>query len=258
MKKCIPLLCLLLMLLLAACGGKEGKPDTTEETHPHTFTEQGIDAEHHFLVCECGEKSQVKKHDFNEDYFCETCGFYIYDMGDGAFSVYLPDEYGSIIRQMDYDDEGKLFYDWTAEYEYYDDLNPKRVKHYVDDVLVSEQLFQQYDSDLYDGVFLSEEISYYEDGGREILTFNEDGNILSVTLIDSADFIVTQDVYIYEYATTGHVSKQTIITNSSISLEVFFQPDSEGCYYPYHYIYYTESGEIESEFYYDEFGNEVE
>ena len=38
MKKYLPLLCLLLALLLSACGNMETKTDSSDEIHPHAFT----------------------------------------------------------------------------------------------------------------------------------------------------------------------------------------------------------------------------
>ena len=55
----------------------------------------------------------------------------------------------------------------------------------------------------------------------------------------------------------GNCIHQTISTNGIPSLEMFYQPDAAGSFYPYRYTYYTETGEIESEFYYDAFGNEI-
>ena len=72
MKKCLPLLCFLLILLLSACGGKEEKADSSGEIHPHAFTDRGANATHHFMLCECGEKDNVTKHNFTEGDFCET------------------------------------------------------------------------------------------------------------------------------------------------------------------------------------------
>lgn len=257
MKKTFLLLCLLLTLLLSACGGKEAQSDSSDEIHPHAFTDRGANATHHFMLCECGEKDDVVKHDFTEDSFCETCGFYIYDIGDGWYSFYIPDEYGSIVRQMDFNDHDKLVCTRHSEIEYYDDQNPKVVKEYLDGTLQSQQTFQRCENPENGDVYLSEEIYYAEDGSQEILHYDEYCNTLSVAMTDSVGDIITQDVYTYEFDADGNCIHETISTNGTPSLEMFYQADADGSFYPYRYIYYTETGEIESEFYYDAFGNEI-
>ena len=257
MKKCLPLLCFLLILLLSACGGKEEKADSSGEIHPHAFTEWGFDATHHFMRCECGERNKVATHDTIEDDFCETCGFFIYAADDGSYSIRIPNAYGSIDHQMDFDAHDKLVYDWHAEYEYYDDRNPKHMKEYVDGVLQSEQTFLLCENPKNGDVYLAEEIYYAEDGSQEFLQYDEHCNVLSVTMTDSVGEIVTQDVYTYEFDADGNCIHETISTNGIPSLEMFYQPDADGSFYPYRYTYYTETGEIESEFYYDAFGNEI-
>lgn len=258
MKKAIPLLCLLLILLLSACGSEnKEKTDSSKEIHPHTFSEHGANATHHYKLCECGEKDDVTKHDFTEGDFCETCGFYIYTASDGWYSFHIPDEHGSIIRQMDFDGHDKLVYDWRYEYEYYDDFSSKRIVTYRDDSLLSEQTFQRCENPENGDVYLSEEIYYAEDGSQEFLVYDEYCNILSVTMIDSAGDIIIQDIYNYEFDDNGNCTHETIYTNGIPSLEMFYQPDADGNFYSYHCIYYTEAGEIESEFYYDAFGNEI-
>ena len=257
MKKTFLLLCLLLTLLLSACGGKEAKSDSSDEIHPHAFTDRGANATHHFMLCECGEKDNVTKHNFTEGDFCETCGFYVYTSGDGWYSFHIPDEHGSIIRQLDFDEHDKLVYDWRYEHEYYDDFNPKHIVTYRNDALLSKQTFQRCEHPENGDVYLSEEIYYAEDGSQEILQYDEHCNVLSVTMTDSVGEIVTQDVYTYEFDADGNCIHETISTNGIPSLEMFYQPDADGSFYPYRYIYYTETGEIESEFYYDAFGNEI-
>lgn len=256
MKK-IFLLCLLLTLLLCACGGQKEKTDSSNEIHPHAFTDHGANATHHYKLCECGEKEDVAKHDFTEGDFCETCGFYIYTSSDGWYSFHTPDEHGSIVRQMDFDDHDKLVYNWRYEHEYYDDFSFKHIVTYRNDALLSKQTFQRCENPENGDVYLSEEIYYAEDGSQEYLVYDEYCNVLSVTMTDSVGEIVTQDVYTYEFDADGNCIHETISTNGIPSLEMFYQPDADGSFYPYRYIYYTEAGEIESEFYYDAFGNEI-
>ena len=257
MKKAIPLLCLLLILLLSACGSEnKEKTDSSQEIHPHTFSEHGANATHHYMLCECGEKDDVTKHAFTEDDFCEICGFYIYT-SDGYYSFHIPDEHGSIIRQLAFDDHDELVYDWRYEYEYYDDFSSKRIVTYRDDSLLSEQTFQRCKNPENGDIYLSEEIYYAEDGSQEFLVYDEYCNILSVTMIDSAGDVITQDVYTYEFDTDGNCTHETIHTDGALSLEFFYEPDAEGCYYASRIIYYDENGQIESDFLYDAFGNEI-
>lgn len=257
MKKCLPLLCLLLALLLTACGCRETKTDSSGEIHPHTFSEHGFDATHHFLVCECGERDKVAAHDFTEGDFCETCGFYISDMGDGYYSVYIHDEFGSIVHQMDYDPDGKIFCDWTAEYEYYDDQNPKHIKEYLDGILQSEQSFLPCENPDNGDVYIAEDIYYNEDGSQEIVVYDEYGYIRSVSFTDSLGEIITREDYTYELDADGNCTHEIVHTNGVLAREIFYEMDADGCAYPAHYFYYNENGEIDSDLHYDAFGNEI-
>lgn len=258
MKKLLPILCLLLILLLGACGGKEEKTDSSQEIHPHTFTEYGSNATHHFMLCECGERDKVATHDTIEDDFCDTCGFFIYAADDGSYSVRIPNAYGSIDHQMDFDAHDKLVYDWHAEYEYYDDRNPKHMKEYVDGVLQSEQTFLRCENPKNGDVYLAEEIYYYEDGSQEIVVYDEYCYIRSVSFTDSLGEIITREDYTYELDADGNCTHESIHTNGVLFREIFYGYDAEGNPYPARYIYYNESGEVDSEYLFDAFGNEIE
>ena len=256
MKKLIFLL-LSLTFLLAACGSEEPVSDSSDEIHPHTFSEPGANLTHHYMVCECGEKENLVEHDLNEDHFCGTCGFYIYGIGDGEYSFYIPDEQGNIVIQQDFDAYEKLIYDWRAEYEYYEDGNPKLMKEYLDGVLLSEQVYLRCEDPKNGEVYISETVYFHEDGGREILVYDERFYLLSYTLEDSLGEIVTQDIYTYQFTQDGNISYESCHTDGIISMEIFYEPDSDGYYYPACTIHYDANGQIESEFRFDEFGNEI-
>ena len=258
MKKCLPLLCFLLILLLSACGGKEEKADSSGEIHPHAFTKWGFDATHHFMRCECGERNKVATHDTIEDDFCETCGFFIYAADDGSYSVRIPNAYGSIDHQMDFDAHDKLVYDWHAEYEYYDDRNPKHMKEYVDGILQSEQTFLRCENPENGDVYLAEEIYYYEDDSQEILVYDEYCYIRSVSFTDSLGEIITREDYTYELDADGNCTREVARTDGVLTREIFYQPDTNGRYYTSRVINYDENGKFESEFHYDASGNEIE
>lgn len=258
MKKCLPLLSLLLILLLSACGGKEATPDSSQEIHPHTFTEHGFNATHHFMLCQCGETDNAAPHDFTEDEFCETCGFYIYGMGDGCYSICIPDEYGSIVVQKDFDAHDKVIYNWHAEYEYYDDHNPKHIKEYLDDVLLSEQTFQRCENPENGDVYLSEEVYFSEDGSQERLTYDENCYIQSYIITDSLGEAITREDYTYEFDAAGNCTYEVCHTNGILSREVFYEPDTEGSFYACRFVYYDENGQLESEYRFDAYGNKID
>lgn len=258
MKKRLFLLsiCLMLALLFAGCG-KQTVEDSSQEIHPHTFSEQGANATHHWIACECGEKDRLAKHDFTDVSFCKTCGFYIYDIGDDCYSFYIPDEYGSIVHQVDFDADGNTIYDWRADIQYYEDQNPKFIQEYLDGILQSQQTYLYCENPENGDVYLSEEVYFYEDGAREVLTYDEYFKLTSITLLDSAGNIATQDIYSYDYDNAGNCIRQTVHTNGVLSLEIFYESNAEGYFYESHYVYYNENGQIESEFRFDEFGNEL-
>ena len=178
-------------------------------------------------------------------------------MGDGYYSVYIHDEFGSIVHQMDYDPDGKIFCDWTAKYEYYDDQNPKHIKEYLDGILQSEQTFLPCENPDNGNVYIAEDIYYHEDGSREIVVYDEYGYIRSVSFTDSLGEIITREDYTYELDADGNCTHEIVHTNGVLAREIFYEMDADGCAYPAHYFYYNENGEIDSDLHYDAFGNEI-
>ena len=101
MKKIIHKLTLLLALamMLSACS------------HEHVMTEMACNLENHWYICgACGDRVS-EPHTLDEDDFCKGCGFTVYDIGDGAYSVMGYDEHGATAIDTEYDADGNVKWD---------------------------------------------------------------------------------------------------------------------------------------------------
>ena len=196
-------------------------------------------------------------HIFGEDGTCTVCSAGIYDAENGLKEARAYDDHDTLVLLIKYDSEGNEQSDERYAYEYYDDGNVKNKKIYRDRVLVEEENYQ-YCTDPENGVtYLAETFTYYIDVATVKNEYNEYNHLLKTLTIDSNGEVYSVDRYEYEFDADGNCIHETISTNGIPSLEMFYQPEADGSFYPYRYTYYTETGEIESEFYYDAFGNEI-
>lgn len=247
---------LLLSLLLAGCSTQPSDAEISP-AHPHVFTEWSANLSHHWFVCECGEKADLAKHTFDEDRFCAECGYFVYDYADGTYGICVPDEHGSIVRQTDYDSDGNVISEMHTEIAYYDDGNPQHIKEYVFGELQSESHYLRCETPAAGDVYLAEIICYYEDGTREIVLWEDAFFLQSVTLLDSVGTVITQELYEYLYDNDGNCLRQTTYVDGVVNREIFYEADGDGYFYESKYVYYNESGEIETEYRFDEYGNEI-
>ena len=120
-------ICTLVLLILTACNNGAGK--NTEPPHTHVFGESlEADGESHWKQCECGEKSDIASHTFDEGvkeygkytYTCTVCQHVevkTYDTTEVA-SSYLGASTSIMANTI------------AARYEYNSDGKLIRVRHY--------------------------------------------------------------------------------------------------------------------------------
>lgn len=239
MKKHLTLLCICIcaVLLFAGCA----------ETHTHDY-DWYANAESHWQKCSCGQQSEITAHAINEAGTCAVCNSDIYSNDDGTFSIYTYDSKNTLVRQADYDADGNRTYELRSDIEYYDDGNIKTVKDYENDVLISECTYLPCVDAVDAEVYLAEAIYYYEDGEKEVVLYNEDSNLLSVTYYDALGSVSSVERYEYEYDADGNCIKQTTYVDGVINREIFYKADSEGYFYEYRQVYYNEKGEVVEEY----------
>lgn len=248
MKKTILLcLCLALVMLFAACGGQPETPETSASTtaaHEHIPTEYSFDVHNHWYVCACGE-TITEPHNADNFDLCLGCGVASYDNGDGTYTLLTYDEFGSMNSQTDYDAEGNVTFQMIFTTEYYEDGNPKQTWEYHDGVLLYEKLYLPCSDPEYGGVYLSEDITYQDDG-KIVMILDENWNILSTTTYDLDGNKVSEETFEYEFDEYGNVLRTACYENGELILlrTAFMGPD--GVVYDDCTTYY-ENGEVTNE-----------
>ncbi len=251
--------CMVALFLLVGCGQEQG--------HEHSYNIWSADAQNHWHTCsECDEKLDLGKHTLDEESMCSVCKSAVYSNEDGSKSVYIYDEHGHVAIQEDYDAQGTITYRQRFEIEYYEDGCIKHSKEYVYDILLnkdgeevlsSETTFLHCENPENGEVYMSESIDYNDDGTKQICKYNEQSNLLLVTIYDASGNVTTVERYEYEYDDNGKCVKQATYVNDVISREIFYAYDEEGNEYESKQIYYDENGKKEKEYKYDAHGNEI-
>lgn len=161
-------ICALQLGLMTACS-----------LHSHTETGNwNMDVTQHWKVCdECGEKTQVGKHTFDEAARCTECNSEVYEWGE-TVGVYTYDEYENIIRMAEYDMEGVLLSEIVNVYEYDDDGNMMSAKEYFDGELSCETEYYVSDD------ISSRSIQYYGDGSKSVTENDQFGNCVLLVSYD--------------------------------------------------------------------------
>lgn len=158
--------------------------------HTHASTEGWeLNAKEHWQVCECGEALNTADHTLDEYSMCSVCGAEVWNYGDGA-DVYLYSAYGDPVRMTSYDADGNVTSDQRYECEYDADGNKLTETYHENGVLRGERTYEA-------GVLL-QYIDYYEDGGKGIMEYDENGNLTHNVFYD-ADGAVTSETW-SEYA----------------------------------------------------------
>lgn len=229
-------------------------------SHEHiTGDNWNVDQKEHWKVCEeCDEKVELAEHSLDEYGYCEVCNTSIVENDSFGYTIYSYDDHGSLSGQVDYDEEGNVLSEVRYENEYYEDGNPKHTCEYYDGVLCFESNFLPCENQEIAEVYMNEEISYLEDGGKYVSFYSEDSMLQSYTEYDSEGNVVTEDIYEDIYDADGNLIRQTCKTNGEISMDATYELDPDGNLYLSHEIYYDDNGEVTMEMMYDVEGNIVE
>ena len=183
MKK-IMILGLVLCLMLAACG------------HEHIVGDYSCDLSKHWYVCaDCGE-TVSEEHVFDDESYCEGCGFLVYDMGDGQYNVMGFDEQGATSSDIYYDANGNILSESFYESEYDENGYETATRTYVDGLLYNEVFYAVEITEDYINHYITQDITY--DGDTSVVTdYDKNMNPLRITTRDSAGSILTETVYEY-------------------------------------------------------------
>ena len=76
------------------------------------------DPNEHWISGESGEKTNVGKHEFDEESFCAVCKSFVEFWTDGGADICNYDEKYNLTRSTSYDHEGNVLFDYVMEYEY--------------------------------------------------------------------------------------------------------------------------------------------
>ena len=152
MKKllCILSICLLLTVLLTACGtlgevvdilqniGSTTPPETSKPTEPPHVCQAGdtlhMDRLNHYYTCQCGEKMDVEKHELVEQ-VCTVCSAKLSaEEIQGLHYLWLLDEQENVVRTQSYYGVN-LLRTYTFEYTYSEDGKILGKKSYADGVI---------------------------------------------------------------------------------------------------------------------------
>ena len=232
MKKIIGVcICLALVLSLAGCG------------HKHAVTKWTADAKNHFYICECGDRAEEGPHELDEDSSCTVCGAGVYDEGDGQTCVMTYDEWGSCDSCIYYDPDGSITFAQYDEREYYEDGNPKLVKVYMDGVLTYETHYEPCKDDE-TCVYVTEDISYMEDGSKYVILYLNEDEIESSTIYNPDGSVMEQTTYEYDRDKKGNILGRRTYTNGVLNEETksFVGPDDS--IYESSIIFYDPDGSV--------------
>lgn len=275
MKKRIAVI-LTLLLVLSGCGGQQAQPtaptqpsgttgtpaapstgSTQPTQHIHSPVTWASDCFDHWYLCSCGETMGLGKHEFREENLCAVCGSHVFQYEDGSYSVFSYDANGALIRNTDYAQDGTVLYDMYVEIEYAEDGSARFAREYMDGVLTSESAFLPADDPTLGEVYLAESTTYYEDGDREICTFDQWNNLLTVRYVESDGTVTQDEEYRYQFDDQGNCLCQSTYISGKLYRQIFYKLDSEGIAYEARHVLYDEGGNITREVCYDQYGNEI-
>ena len=179
-------------LLLAACG------------HEHTPGEITCTLEEHSYVCtDCG-KTVTGAHTFDDESFCEGCGFTVYDNGDGWFNVVGYDAYGGIASDVFYDNLGRVQSEMFYMTDYDQDGNEEACATYSDGILIHAVFYKTLHGENYFNHYIDKEYSY-EGDTKTMTVYDQWMNPTRVAIMDLEDNVITDTTYEYQLDEDGNV-----------------------------------------------------
>lgn len=227
-------LCFALTAFSVGCGA-----------HTHEATAWKCDLQNHWQVCEdCGEEFNTGEHSLDEYGYCEKCGNSVSDYGDGTYEIMTYDEQGSLASQIIYDADGNSIEEIIYENEYFDDGNPKHCLEYRQGLLTYEEKYEHCEHQEIAEVYMSEQISYDEDGSKTVMLCDEYSNPLSYISYDADGNVTNADIYEYIYDDEGNLSKQICRSNDVVSQESYYAVDADGNTYTAREIFYNDDGSV--------------
>lgn len=229
MKKLIAV-CLVLCLALTGCA------------HKHTQAPWSCAPLEHWYTCEdCGEQVS-EAHSTDEDGFCATCGFTIYDNEDGTYNLMGYDAWGAISVDIWAEESGTVMSEVVYENEYDDEGNVLHCTTYVDGTLVNETFYEVQKGDDFFNHYLSQEISY-EAGGKTVINYNQYMYATGAQVYDASGKLIAEEEYVYEYDDEGNVIYSASYSNGEITFESADLKGPDGNMYT-EYLRYYAGGEL--------------
>jgi len=188
------------MLVVALTGCSSGEPAAPVHTHAPL---EGWDrnATEHWRNCECGEKLDAAVHTLDDLNVCTICGSEILDWGDGTFNVYDYDETGATIRDSSFSKGGELLMEYVYDREYDAEGNLVTEKVLVDGVLCTEASYTTDEN----GTWQTGYTDYYEDGSKDIIEYNVDGEITHSQHLNADGVMELETFTEYAYTDDGEI-----------------------------------------------------
>lgn len=233
MKKTIVIL-LMLSLLLAGCG------------HTHTEAPWTCGPLEHWYVCEdCGETISAP-HEKDAEEYCQTCGFTIFDNGDGTYNIMGYDDWNATNSDVWVDESGTVLSEMRYECEYDEEGNVLLSKTYSDGTLINESEFDVQRGEDFFNHYLTRETIYNEDG-KTITEYDPYMYPVAVSTYDPQGNLIAEEAYVYEYDDAGNVVYSASYSEGAMTYESAEMLGPDGCMYT-QYIRYYSGGELVGEF----------
>ena len=204
------LICLVILLAFAACGESAAPPVQTENNGKYaSVSSWERDGKVHIAIYEDGTKSEGEPHTLDGLNVCTVCGSEVWDFGDFV-TVYNYDSYGALIRQSEYDADGKLQYECKSEIEYDENGNLLSDRFYVNGILESESEYAL----SRDGESRTVKYTvYYEDGSKTLHLYDEEGNLSETFMYEADGNLFAKTDYESKYDADGFpfIAKETTV-----------------------------------------------
>lgn len=170
-----------------------------EDSHVHTATgDWQVDATGHWKECDdCGEKVEADAHRMNDEGVCTVCNSTVTDWGDSV-DVCVYDEYGNLVRMLEYDENGALVSEYICVYEYDENGNMTFATEYIDDQLSAETEYT-----VADGESIPAKYKGYTEDGYVVNEFDLYGNTVLVAMYDADDKLTYSAVSEFEQDADG-------------------------------------------------------